>query len=201
MTLNSESLTYSCEKILDGPLVISPTSFSDERGFFMESWNLKEWEKVLEKHNQPNNGFVQDNHSKSSKGVLRGLHYQKNPFAQDKLVRCTRGEIFDVGVDIRINSPTFGKWVGVFLTAENKKQLWVPAGFAHGFLTLSNIAEVQYKTTNFYQKSHEGVINFSDKNINILWPKDSMGKSFNYELSEKDKNAPFLNDLSKEDLF
>ena len=201
MSLNSNSLYYSNKKILEGPILVIPTSFCDERGFFMESWNHKEWEKILKKHNQISNEFVQDNHSKSTKGVLRGLHYQKNPFAQGKLVRCTSGEIYDVALDIRTNSPTFGKWVGEYLTAENKKQLWVPSGFAHGFLTLSNIAEVQYKTTNFYKKSHEGVINFSDKNINILWPRDSMGESFSYELSEKDKNAPFLNDLSKEDLF
>jgi len=201
MTLNSESLFYSGNKKLEGPILVIPTSFNDERGFFMESWNLKEWEDVLKNHNQINNIFVQDNHSKSSKGVLRGLHYQKNPFAQGKLVRCTSGKIFDVAVDIRSDSPTFGKWVGEYLTAENKKQLWVPAGFAHGFLTLSNFAEVQYKTTDFYKKSHEGVINYLDQNINIIWPKDSMGESFNYELSDKDKNAPLLKDLSKEDLF
>ena len=201
MTLNSESLNYSRNKKLEGPLLVIPKSFNDKRGFFMESWNIKEWGEVLEKNNQIISNFVQDNHSKSSKGVLRGLHYQKNPFAQGKLVRCTYGEIFDVAVDIRTDSSTFGKWVGEYLTANNKKQLWIPAGFAHGFLTLSNIAEVQYKTTNFYKKSHERVINYFDKNINILWPKDSIDEKFNYELSDKDKNAPFLKDLSKEDLF
>ena len=156
---------------------------------------------MLKKHNQKINNFVQDNHSKSSKGVLRGLHFQKNPFAQGKLVRCTFGRIFDVAVDIRTNSPTFGKWVGEFLSSENKKQLWVPVGFAHGFLTVSNIAEVQYKTTNYYKKSHEGTINYLDKNINITWPKVFSETSLNYELSEKDEKAPFLKELSKGDLF
>ena len=153
MVLNSESITYGNEGKFRRSIISNPLPhFSDERGFFMESWNFKEWEKLLKKYNQILHKFVQDNHSKSSKGVVRGLHYQKNPFAQGKLVRCTFGEIFDVAVDIRTNSPTFGKWVGEYLTAENKKQLWVPAGFAHGFLTLSNIAEVQYKTTNYYKK-------------------------------------------------
>ena len=201
MVLSSESITYGNEENLQGPLLITPTSFSDERGFFRESWNFKDWEKVLKKYNQKITNFVQDNHSKSSKGVVRGLHFQKNPFAQGKLVRCTVGEIFDVAVDIRKNSPTFGKWVGEFLSSENKKQLWVPEGFAHGFLTVSNIAEVQYKTTNYYKKSHEGAINYLDKNINISWPEFFPEKSLKYELSEKDEKAPFLVELSEEDLF
>uniref|UniRef100_UPI002A8108D1 dTDP-4-dehydrorhamnose 3,5-epimerase n=3 Tax=Enterobacteriaceae TaxID=543 RepID=UPI002A8108D1 len=115
-------------------LIFEPTVFGDERGFFMESFNQKKFEDAVGQKID----FVQDNHSKSSKGVLRGLHYQKEPYAQGKLVRCVAGAVFDVAVDIRKNSPTFGKWVGVILSAENKRQLWIPEGFAHGFLTLED---------------------------------------------------------------
>ncbi|HDV3963059.1 TPA: dTDP-4-dehydrorhamnose 3,5-epimerase, partial [Escherichia coli] len=132
--------------------------FSDERGFFFESFNQKIFEEAVGRKVE----FVQDNHSKSSKGVLRGLHYQLEPYAQGKLVRCVVGEVFDVAVDIRKSSSTFGKWVGVNLSSENKRQLWIPEGFAHGFLVLSETAEFVYKTTNFYSYPHERSIIWSD---------------------------------------
>ncbi|HFO3477547.1 TPA: dTDP-4-dehydrorhamnose 3,5-epimerase, partial [Escherichia coli] len=131
---------------LDGLLVIEPTVYEDERGFFYESYNEKKFMETIGASIK----FVQDNHSKSSKGVLRGLHFQKNPYEQGKLVRCIRGEVYDVAVDIRKDSPTFGQWFGVNLSDENKKQLWIPEGFAHGFITLSDVAEFVYKTTNYY---------------------------------------------------
>ncbi len=146
-------------------LIFEPKVFSDERGFFFESFNQKVFEETVGRKIE----FVQDNHSKSSKGVLRGLHYQLEPYAQGKLVRCVVGEVFDVAVDIRKSSPTFGKWVGINLSAENKRQLWIPEGFAHGFITLSDNAEFLYKTTNFYSPKHEVCIRFDDEKIRIEW--------------------------------
>lgn len=146
--------------------IIEPKVFGDERGFFFESFNQQQFEAVV---GYPVN-FVQDNHSKSSKGVLRGLHYQLPPHAQGKLVRCVVGEVFDVAVDIRKSSPTFGQWVGVHLSAENKRQLWIPEGFAHGFVTLSETAEFLYKTTNYYAPQNEGAIRWDDPEVGIEWP-------------------------------
>jgi dTDP-4-dehydrorhamnose 3,5-epimerase len=163
-------------------LVIEPQVFDDERGFFFESFNQERFEKALGLKVT----FVQDNHSRSVKGVLRGLHYQLPPKAQGKLVRVTQGEVFDVVVDLRQSSPTFGKWVGEILSADNKKQMWIPEGFAHSFLTLSDTAEFLYKTTDFYSKDHEQAIIWSDETIRIDWPvkdvslssKDSAAVSF-----------------------
>lgn len=146
--------------------IIEPSVFGDERGFFFESFNQAKFEEAVG-HSV---SFVQDNHSRSVKGVLRGLHYQLAPYAQAKLVRCTLGEVFDVAVDIRQNSPTFGQWVGVHLSAENKRQLWIPEGFAHGFLTLSDEAEFLYKTTNYYAPQFERCILWRDKTVNVNWP-------------------------------
>lgn len=165
-------------------LIFEPKVFGDERGFFMESFNQKVFEEAVGRKVE----FVQDNHSKSSKGVLRGLHYQLEPYAQGKLVRCIVGEVFDVAVDIRKSSPTFGKWVGVNLSAENKRQLWIPEGFAHGFLVLSETAEFLYKTTNYYHPEAEGSLRWNDEDININWP-----SSFGIILSKKDENAPHFN--------
>ncbi|HMV61671.1 MAG TPA: dTDP-4-dehydrorhamnose 3,5-epimerase, partial [Agitococcus sp.] len=131
--------------------IIEPTVFGDERGFFFESFHQSRFEQAIGYAVN----FIQDNHSHSVKGVLRGLHYQLSPHAQAKLVRCVQGEVFDVAVDIRRGSATFGKWVGVHLSAENKRQLWIPEGFAHGFLTLSDSAEFLYKTTDYYVPTHE----------------------------------------------
>ena len=167
-------------------LLIEPEIFGDDRGYFFESFNQENFKKVTGKKIN----FVQDNHSKSIKGVLRGLHYQLPPKAQGKLVRVMQGEVFDVVVDLRQTSVTFGKWVGETLSAENKKQIWIPEGFAHGFLTLSDTAEFLYKTTNFYSLEHERSISWNDPNIGINWP------DINIVLSAKDKVAStFLNSV------
>lgn len=159
--------------------IIEPKKFGDSRGYFMETWNQKEFEeKVTGKPTQ----FVQDNQSMSSYGVLRGLHYQTEN-TQGKLVRVVSGEVFDVGVDIRKNSATFGKWVGVRLSAENNRQLWLPEGFAHGFCVLSETAEFVYKCTDFYNPKAEASILWNDPTINIRWPKIKI----EWNLSEKDK--------------
>ena len=152
---------------LDIPDVVrvEPKIFGDERGFFFESFNHRQFEDAIGRSVQ----FVQDNHSRSVKGVLRGLHYQLHR-AQGKLVRVVHGEVFDVAVDIRRSSPTFGKWVGSYLSAENKHQLWVPEGFAHGFVVLSDSAEFLYKTTDYYAPEHERCISWNDPAIGIDWP-------------------------------
>lgn len=147
-------------------LIIEPKVFGDERGFFFESFNQKAFRDAT----GLNVEFVQDNHSKSAKNVLRGLHYQVAPHAQGKLVRVTQGEVFDVAVDIRKGSKTFGHWFGTTLTGENKKQLWIPPGFAHGFVTLSDTAEFLYKTTDYYSPEHERCIAWDDPDIGIQWP-------------------------------
>jgi dTDP-4-dehydrorhamnose 3,5-epimerase len=151
---------------LAGVLVIEPRVFGDERGFFFESFNQRAFDEAVGTHVD----FVQDNHSKSSRNVLRGLHYQLPPKAQGKLVRVVQGEVFDVAVDLRKNSKTFGQSVGEVLSAENKRQLWIPAGFAHGFLTLSEMAEFLYKTTDYYSPEHERCICWDDEELAIQWP-------------------------------
>ncbi|EFS9201968.1 dTDP-4-dehydrorhamnose 3,5-epimerase [Salmonella enterica] len=166
-------------------LIFEPKVFSDERGFFMESFNQKVFEEAVGRKIE----FVQDNHSKSTKGVLRGLHYQVEPYTQGKLVRCIAGEVFDVAVDIRKDSETFGKWVGVNISSENKRQLWIPEGFAHGFLVLSDSADFLYKTSNYYSPIHERGIVWNDPTININWP-----INIDKILSEKDTILPnFIN--------
>jgi dTDP-4-dehydrorhamnose 3,5-epimerase len=161
--------------------IIEPRVFGDERGFFFESFTQNKFEAAIGRAVN----FVQDNHSRSLKGVLRGLHYQLPPHAQAKLVRCTLGEVFDVAVDIRRSSSTFGHWVGVHLSAENKRQLWIPEGFAHGFITLSDTAEFLYKTTDYYAPQSDACIMWDDTDIGIEWPiedspqlspKDQQGK-------------------------
>lgn len=155
---------------LDGLFIVHPQVFGDERGWFMESFNQQRFESVFEGLNLPVPNFVQDNHSKSSRGVLRGLHYQLPPKAQGKLVRVVQGKVWDVAVDIRKGSPTFGQWVGEELSADNHKQLWIPPGFAHGFITLSNTAEFLYKTTDYYSPEHERAIRWDDPQLAIAWP-------------------------------
>ena len=152
-------------------VIIEPKVFTDERGWFMESFNEQSFHHELIKLGLPvPNAFVQDNHSCSNKGVLRGLHYQIAPYAQGKLVRVTQGSAFDVAVDIRIDSPTFGKWVGVELSATNHKQLWMPEGFAHGFIALEDNTHFLYKTTNYYSKESERSIIWDDEDLAIDWP-------------------------------
>ncbi|VTU17350.1 dTDP-4-dehydrorhamnose 3,5-epimerase [Variovorax sp. PBL-H6] len=146
-------------------LVIEPKVFGDSRGFFLESFNQKAFDEVVGEHVE----FVQDNHSRSARGVLRGLHYQiEQP--QGKLVRVARGAVFDVAVDVRKSSPTFGQWVGVELSEDNHKQMWVPAGFAHAFLVLSETADFMYKTTDYYAPAHERAIAWDDPELDIRWP-------------------------------
>ncbi|MES2823716.1 MAG: dTDP-4-dehydrorhamnose 3,5-epimerase [Pseudomonadota bacterium] len=166
--------------------IFEPKVFGDNRGFFFESFS----QKIFAEATGLTREFVQDNHSKSQKGVLRGLHYQLPPMAQGKLVRVTQGEVFDVAVDIRKSSPTFGKWVGVILSAENNRQLWVPEGFAHGFLTLSETAEFLYKTTNYYAPGSEGSIIWNDSTIGINWP----SLDVEIQLAAKDANAKSFGD-------
>lgn len=166
-------------------LILEPNVFGDDRGFFYESFNQKTWQELTGLETV----FVQDNHSRSSKGVLRGLHYQiQQP--QGKLVRCTVGEVFDVAVDIRPESKTFGKWFGVFLSAENKRQFWVPEGFAHGFMVLSENAEFLYKTTDYYAPEYERSILWNDQSLAINWPLD-----IEPILSDKDANAPLFSTI------
>ena len=164
-------------------LLIEPKVFGDDRGFFFESFNQQRFNAATGLDLQ----FVQDNHSKSAKGVLRGLHYQLPPKAQGKLVRVVAGEVFDVAVDIRKDSPTFGKWVGEILSADNKRQLWIPPGLAHGFLVLSESAEFLYKTTDYYAPELERCIRWNDPDLAINWPidgeppqsgKDALGAPF-----------------------
>ena len=157
-------------------LIVEPTVFGDERGFFYESYNERTWQELTGLSTR----FVQDNHSKSARGVLRGIHYQIQQ-SQGKLVRVVAGEVFDVAVDLRKSSPTFGKWVGEYLSAENKKMFWVPEGFGHGFLVLSETAEFLYRTTEFYAPEYERCIIWNDPDLKITWPGD--GKP---QLSEKD---------------
>jgi len=193
--MQAERLTTSSGSILSGPLLMTPKVFGDDRGFFFESWNQSVFAAAMEADGQPVPAFVQDNHSRSSIGVLRGLHYQLPPHPQGKLVRCALGEIFDVAVDLRRSSATFGQWVGARLTAANHQQLWVPAGFGHGFLTLSDHAEVLYKTTDFWSKECEQAVRWDDPDLAIAWPDpEGAAAGSTPSLSEKDAQAPFLKD-------
>jgi dTDP-4-dehydrorhamnose 3,5-epimerase len=163
-------------------LVIEPKVFGDERGFFMESFNQRAFNEAVGYEVN----FVQDNHSRSARGVLRGLHYQLPPHAQGKLVRVASGAVFDVAVDMRRSSPNFGRWVGEELSAANHKQLWIPPGFAHGFLVLSDTADFLYKTTDYYAPQAEGSVRWNDSNLAIAWPDAGVAP----QLSAKDVSAP-----------
>ena len=172
---------------INGVVIIEPQVFEDERGYFFESYNQAKMEEAGLKYN-----FIQDNQSKSCYGTVRGIHFQKGEFAQAKLVRVLEGTVLDVAVDLRKNSPTFGKYVAVELSAENKKQLMIPRGFGHGFSVLSKTAVFAYKCDNVYNKASEGGIRFNDPDIDVDWkinPEEAI-------LSEKDKNAPFLKEVT-----
>ncbi|EEP9807208.1 dTDP-4-dehydrorhamnose 3,5-epimerase [Salmonella enterica] len=170
--------------------ILEPLVFVDERGFFMESFNYRVFETLLDiKVN-----FVQDNHSKSTKNVVRGLHYQTEPYAQGKLVRCISGAVYDVAVDLRSTSQTYGCWVGVELSALNMRQLWIPEGFAHGFLTLTDNVEFLYKTTNYYNKESERCIRYNDPDLDIIWP---ISNKDNIIVSDKDKKGILFRDIKK----
>ena len=180
-----EQLTSPAGTIIDGPLLITPQAFGDGRGWFFESWNQRKFDNIVGDAVV----FSQDNHSRSVQGVLRGLHYQLAPEPQAKLVRATVGAIFDVAVDLRCGSSTYGSWVGTELTAENRCQLWIPEGFAHGFLTLSDVAEVQYKARGFWNKSCERAIIWNDSDLAIDWPTAQLNDNA-VSLSAKDAEAP-----------
>jgi dTDP-4-dehydrorhamnose 3,5-epimerase len=165
-------------------LVFEPKVFGDERGFFMESFNERGFREATGRDER----FVQDNHSRSARGVLRGLHYQLPPHAQGKLVRVVHGAVFDVAVDMRRSSATFGRWVGVELSEGNRRQLWIPPGFAHGFLVLSDSADFLYKTTDYYAPETEGAVRWDDPTLAIEWPDAGVAP----QLSTKDQAAPLL---------
>jgi len=165
-------------------LIVEPRLFGDARGFFTESWNEQVFNQAVGQEVR----FVQDNHSRSARGVLRGLHYQMAPHTQGKLVRVVKGAVFDVAVDMRRSSPNFGRWAGVELSEENHRQLWVPPGFAHGFLVLSESADFLYKTTDFYAPQSEACVRWDDPAIGIQWPDAGVVP----RLAEKDAKAPLL---------
>jgi dTDP-4-dehydrorhamnose 3,5-epimerase len=168
-------------------LILEPKVFGDSRGFFMESYNRRAFNEAVGHDVE----FVQDNHSRSTRGVLRGLHYQLPPHAQGKLVRVVQGAVFDVAVDVRRGSPTFGKWDGVELSAENHRQLWIPPGFAHGFLVLSAVADLLYKTTDYYSPADERAMRWDDPDIGIRWPLTTLPA-----LSQRDAAAPLLRETA-----
>ena len=174
------TLKSNKNNLLDGVILIKPEIFSDRRGFFYESWNLVNFNEKIGITN-----FCQDNHSHSLRGVLRGIHYQINPFAQGKLIRCTSGEIYDVAVDLRKDSPTYKEWVSVQLNDTNKNLLWIPEGFGHGFLTLSRSADVQYKVTKKWTRESEKSILWDDPDLKINWPINKLD-SDQPLISEKD---------------
>ncbi|MFK7206736.1 dTDP-4-dehydrorhamnose 3,5-epimerase [Acinetobacter baumannii] len=171
---------------IEGLLILHPSVFGDDRGWFMESFNQQRFAQSLEELSLPVPTFVQDNHSLSQKGVLRGLHYQNAPYAQGKLVRVVQGRVWDVAVDIRPDSKTYGEWVGVELSAENKTMFWIPEGFAHGFISLEDNTQFLYKTTNYYNKESEGAIIWNDPTLAIDWPLAEVNEVL---VSDKDQVA------------
>ena len=172
-------------------LIVEPKVFGDARGFFTESWNEAAFNKAVGHEVR----FVQDNHSRSARGVLRGLHYQMPPHAQGKLVRCVAGSVFDVAVDMRRSSANFGRWAGAELSSDNHRQLWIPPGFAHGFLVLSETADFLYKTTDYYAPQAEGALRWDDPTVSVEWPDLGMAPL----LAEKDAKAPLLADAKAYD--
>ncbi|MCS5698950.1 dTDP-4-dehydrorhamnose 3,5-epimerase [Cyanobium sp. FGCU-52] len=180
---------------IEGPLLLTPRVFGDDRGFFLESWNRRSFAEALGLSLDAAPVFDQDNQSRSARGVLRGLHYQLEPHPQAKLVRCVAGEIFDVAVDLRRSSPTFGQWVGARLSGSDHRQLWVPAGFAHGLLVLSESADVLYKTSGFWHRPSERSLRWDDPALAIDWPLEALG-DLQPLLSDKDAAAPGLAELA-----
>jgi len=190
--MQAERLKSSTGAELQGPLLLTPQVFGDDRGWFLESWNARTFDVLVASDGQAEQpAFVQDNHSCSSRGVLRGLHYQLPPHAQGKLVRCVAGAIVDVAIDIRRHSPTFGQWANAPLSAANRQQLWIPAGFAHGFLSLEDGTEVLYKTTDFWARDCARAIRWSDPQLAIDWGLDQLGLTAPL-LAPKDAAAPLL---------
>ena len=191
--MDYKKLKSNKDIFFEGPLLLLPNRYTDPRGFFMESWNSNTFNKIVKK----TINFVQDNHSKSKKYVIRGLHYQLPPEDQGKLIRCISGKIFDVIVDLRRSSKTFLNWAGIFLDDKQHKQLWIPSGFAHGFLALSESSEIIYKTTALWSKENERSLSWNDPELEINWPLN------NHEplISFKDLNSPNIANISKNDFF
>ena len=192
------NINSSKGNLIKGPLIIKPKILYDDRGFFFESWNHSEFNQIISRDVH----FVQDNHSESKLGILRGLHYQIEPKAQAKLVRCTKGKVFDVLADIRKDSDTYGEWSGVVLNEQNKLQLWIPEGFVHGFLSLKDYSEVLYKTNEYWDKDYERTLFWKDSDLNINWPLANNNKKIKIITSYKDSIAPTLREIEKSgDLF
>ena len=187
--MDIKNLSSNKGNILEGVCIFKPRVFQDNRGFFYESWNQTLFNKAVGEEVK----FLQDNHSSSSVGVLRGLHYQIEPKPQGKLVRCVSGSVFDVAVDIRKSSPTFGEWTSIVLDNINKLMIWIPVGFAHGFLSLDKKTEVIYKSSELWSKEQDRSIRWNDKDLNINWPIEQINIS-SPNLSFKDANAPYLKD-------
>ena len=185
-------------KFIKGPLIIKPKIFLDNRGYFFESWNHSEFNKIISREIN----FVQDNHSESKFGVLRGLHYQLEPKAQAKLVRCTKGEVFDVIADIRKDSDTYSEWSSIILNEQNNLQFWIPEGFVHGFISLKDCSELQYKTNEYWEKDLERSLFWKDSDLNIDWPLANNNEKNKIITNDKDAIAPTLKEIEKSgDLF
>lgn len=195
--MNAVKIKSHKNNLIEGPLLLKPNIYIDDRGFFYESWN----EKCMENLVAENINFVQDNHSRSKLGVIRGMHYQIPPKEQAKLVRCTYGEIYDVIVDLRMHSNTFGEWFGVYLNVKNKLQLWIPKGFAHGFLSLEENTEVQYKANEFWDRKCERSLKWNDEEISIKWPTKKGKKLFKIQTNEKDSKALNFNQIKEKGAF
>ena len=192
-----EKIKSSKNLLIDGPIILIPDKFSDERGFFYESWNKEIFNLTIKR----DISFVQDNHSKSNYGVIRGLHYQKKPFEQGKLIRVINGAILDVIVDLRLDSPTFKEWAVTILNKQNRKQLWIPEGFAHGFISLTKQTEVNYKTNNFWNRELERTLIWNDLDLKINWQLDKLNLKSPI-ISKKDLEGKSLQELLiSKDLF
>ena len=192
------SINSNKGNLIKGPLIIKPKIFFDHRGYFFESWNHLEFKKIISR----DVNFVQDNHSKSKYGVLRGLHYQLEPKAQAKLVRCTKGEVFDVIADIRKDSDTYSEWSSIILNEQNNLQFWIPEGFVHGFISLKDCSELQYKTNEYWEKDLERSLFWKDSDLNIDWPLANNNEKNKIITNDKDAIAPTLKEIEKSgDLF
>ena len=195
--MKSENIKSNKGNLISDLFLISPEIFHDARGHFYESWNKDIFNESIGREID----FIQDNQSSSQKGVLRGLHYQINPYPQGKLIRCLKGEIFDVAIDLRQSSNTFCEWTGIFLSEKNKKQFWIPEGFAHGFLTISSTADVLYKANNFWDKDLERCIKWNDNKLGIKWPLNNINPPYPI-ISIKDEKGSSLDEaISNTEIF
>ena len=195
--MKSETIKSNKGNLISDLFLIVPEIFHDERGHFYESWNKDIFNEAIGREID----FMQDNESSSKKGVLRGLHYQINPYPQGKLIRCLKGEIFDVAIDLRQSSNTFCEWAGIFLNEKNKKQVWIPEGFAHGFLTISSTADVLYKANNFWDKDLERCIKWNDNKLGIKWPLNNINHPYPTISIKDEKGASLDEAISNSEIF